>query len=412
MFFRIKKKSKKSRARLGVLSTVHGDIETPAFIPVATRAAVKGLTVEQLNNLNIQAVLCNAYHLYLRPGDQLIKKNGGLHQFMNWPKPIFTDSGGYQVFSLGAGLKEGVGKIGNRSDEQFIENQTNSSRSSTASLEKNRIKETFKIQGTGESSKPSVFITEDGVEFRSHIDGSRHFLTPEKSIQIQKNLGADIIFAFDECTSPLHPYEYVKKAMKRTHRWAERSLNEFKKRAKKLEIKNKKSGRQFLLGIVQGGEFEDLRKTSAKFIGQMDFDGFGIGGSFGGYEKGITDALDWTISLLPEEKPVHLLGIGRVEDIYRSVAKGIDTFDCVIPTRLGRHGGAMLKKETLNLKSGKFLKDFGSIDKKCFCFTCQNHSRAYLSHLFRSGEILGATLATTHNLYFMEELMKEIRKKI
>ena len=301
---------------------------------------------------------------------------------MNWSKPIFTDSGGYQVFSLGAGLKENVGKI--------LKNQTNHRRSSMVSPEKSFIT-----------------ITEDGAEFRSHIDGSKHFLTPEKSIQIQKNLGADIIFAFDECTSPLHSRDYMKKSIDRTHRWAERSLKEFKIQNSKIKTKE-----QFLFGIIQGGEFEDLRKISAKFISQMNFDGFGIGGSFGGYKKGISDVLDWTISLLPEEKPVHLLGIGRVEDIYRSVEKGIDTFDCVIPTRLGRHGSAMLKKKNLNLKNKKFLKDFNPINKKCFCYTCQSYSLSYLSHLFRANETLGPVLLSIHNLYFIEGLMKEIREKI
>src|SRR3989344_956785 len=381
--FRILKKSNKSNARLGVISTPHGDIQTPAFIPVGTQATVKGLTVDQLKQMGIEALLCNTYHLYLRPGDKVVKKLGGLHKFMNWDRPIFTDSGGFQVFSLGYGIEHKTGKLAGyyHNLRPFIYDSKN---------------------------KRLAKVTEEGVEFRSHIDGSKHFLTPEKSIQIQKNLGADIIFAFDECTSPLSDYEYTKKSMEMTHRWAIRSLNEFKK-FKRL---NSETLNQQLFGIVQGGQYKDLREQSAKFIGEQNFDGFGIGGSFGSSygdsKENMRKVLDWTIPFLPEEKSRHLLGIGGVDDIYEAVKRGIDTFDCVQPTRLGRNGSALTKNGNLNLKSSKWLNPpaGGPIDKKCQCYTCQNHSRAYLAHLFRVNEMLGPILTTIHNLYFMEQLMK------
>ena len=396
MSFQILQKSKKNKARVGIISTPHGDIHTPAFIPVGTQATVKGMTVDQLKNIGIEALLCNTYHLYLRPGDKIVKKAGGLHKFMNWDRPLFTDSGGFQAFSLGYAIEHGVGKIANIFPTE---------RSEGILAEAHRAK----------AGKSLVKITEDGVEFRSHIDGSKHLLTPEKSIKIQKNLGADIIFAFDECTSPLSSYEYTKKAMERTHRWAERSMSIFRH----FEIL-KSPKEQQLFGIVQGGEYKDLRIISSKFIGSMDFAGFGIGGSFGASygdsKKNMHQVLDWTAPLLPEEKPKHLLGIGGVDDIYEAVKRGIDTFDCVAPTRLGRNGSALLttsgSTKNLNLKTSKLLKDKNPIDKKCQCYTCQNHSRAYLSHLFRANEMLGPILTTIHNLYFMERLMEEVREKI
>ncbi len=386
MGFKILKKSNKHNGRLGVISTPHGDIQTPAFIPVGTQATIKGMTVDQLKQIGIEALLCNTYHLYLRPGDKAVKKMGGLHKFMNWDKPIFTDSGGFQVFSLGYGIEHKIGKMGNH----YLNSRSH-----------NKIVKDKKL----------TKITEEGVEFRSHIDGSKHFLTPEKSIQIQKNLGADIIFVFDECTSPLASYEYTKKSMEMTHRWAIRSLNEFQ--VPSLKSLNKG---QMLFGIVQGGQYKNLREASAKFIGKQDFDGFGIGGSFGSSygdsKENMKKVLDWTIPFLPEEKPRHLLGIGGVDDIYEAVKRGIDTFDCVQPTRLGRNGSALIKKGNLNLKTSKLLKDNNPIDKKCQCYTCQNHSRAYLAHLFRSNEMLGPILTTIHNLYFMEKLMAECRRSL
>jgi len=387
MKFKILKKSKNSRARRGVIETDHGVIETPAFVPVGTQATVKGITVDQLKkDVGAQTVLCNTYHLYLRPGDETVKKMGGLHKFMNWDGPIWTDSGGFQVFSLGAGLVHNVGKLPSKSHAQAIE-------------------EKYKDQGESEhANKSFTKITENGVEFRSHLDGSKHFFTPEVSMKIQENLGADLIFAFDECTSPFHDYEYTKRSMQRTHRWAERSLKAFQGK------------KQALYGIVQGGKYRDLREASAKFIAGLDFDGIGIGGVFGDgrgdTKKDMRNVMDWILPHLPENKPRHLLGIGSPEDIPGLVKQGIDTFDCVIPTRLGRTGEALLAKGTLNLKAGKYLQDKNPIDKKCRCSTCQNYSRAYLTHLFKAHEMLGPILTSIHNLYFMEELMKGIRKSI
>lgn len=399
MNFKILKKSKTSRARLGVIETSHGAIQTPAFIPVGTQATVKGLTVEQLKEIGAESVLCNTYHLYLRPGDETVKKLGGLHKFMNWDRPIWTDSGGFQAFSLGAAIEHGVGKIANifpGSESLTRSPKANSmeiSQTSTARFPEGESEHVPTKEGLAK-------ITEDGVEFKSHLDGSKHFFTPEKSIKIQENLGADLIFAFDECTSPLHDYDYTKKAMERTHRWAKRCLKVFKGKG------------QALFGIVQGGAYKDLRVASAKTIGKMDFDGFGIGGSLGKSKKDMFKVLDWSMPLLPENKPKHLLGIGSPEDIWEAVQRGIDTFDCVAPTRLGRNGGALLSKGYLNVKSGRYAQDKNPIDKKCGCYTCQNYTRAYLSHLFKAKEMLGPILATIHNLWFMKNLLKDIRKRI
>ena len=399
MRFRILKKSKNSRARRGIIETKHGVIETPAFIPVGTQATVKGMTVDQLKSIGYQSLLCNTYHLYLRPGDKVIKKMGGLHKFMNWDRPIFTDSGGFQVFSLGYGLEHGVGKV-----------------ASMFPGEKGGV-----LHGETEhviKKEKLTRITENGVEFRSHLDGSLRFLTPEKSIEIQRNLGADLIFAFDECNSPLHDYVYTKKSLARTHRWAKRSLAAFQGgdpvttgRGSPNEM-----GRQALYGIIQGGAFRDLREEAAKFISKMDFDGIGIGGALGNTKKEMYKILGWFTPLLPENKPKHLLGIGAPDDIIQGVKLGMDTFDCVMPTRIARNGSALLARggsyELLNLKLGRYLKDKNPIDKKCGCSTCESYSRAYLSHLFKAHEMLGPILATIHNLWFMEQLMKKIRQSI
>jgi len=377
--FKILKKSKKSNARTGVISTPHGLIHTPAFYPVGTKATVKGITPVQLNDMSIEAVLCNTYHLFLRPGDKVVKKFGGLHKFMNWQKPIITDSGGFQVFSLGLGMEHGASKIAGPALE----------------AKKKR----------SEGVEKFARITEDGVYFRSFLDGSKHFIGPEESMKIQENLGADIIFAFDECTSPYSDYEYTKEAMERTHRWAVRSLKAFRRKSSVV-------GRQLLFGIVQGGEFKDLRLESSKFIGAMDFDGFGIGGAFGKFKKNAKNELDWSVEHLPENKPKHLLGIGSVEDIMEAIRRGIDTFDCVTPTRLGRNGTALAAKGNLNMRSGRFALDKKPIEKGCGCYTCANFTRGYVRHLFQSGEMLAGILTTIHNLYFMEKLMRGIRKDI
>lgn len=377
--FKILKKSKKSRARVGVIETPHGLIHTPAFYPVGTKATVKGITPLQLNDMGIEAVLCNTYHLFLRPGDSVVKKFGGLHKFMNWQKPIITDSGGFQVFSLGLGMEHGVSKIPGKNPEEKIKRN--------------------------KDAKKFARITEEGVYFQSFLDGSKHFIGPEESMKIQENLGADIIFAFDECTSPYSDYEYTKEAMERTHRWAIRSLKAFRRKSSVV-------GRQLLFGIVQGGEFKDLRLESSKFIGAMDFDGFGIGGSFGKFKKNVKNILDHSVEYLPENKPKHLLGIGSVEDIIEAIRRGIDTFDCVTPTRLGRNGTALTGKGNINMKSGKLALDKKPIERGCGCYTCANFTRGYIRHLFRSGEMLAGILTTTHNLYFMEKLMRGIRQDI
>jgi len=373
--FRILKKSRKSQARLGIIKTPHGQIHTPAFLPVATQATVKSLTPADLRQIGFEALLCNTYHLYLRPGHQAIKKLGGLHKFMNWPGPIVTDSGGFQVFSLGAALEQGVGKI-----MGFFPGRTNK----PAKPVKLKLAE----------------IDEEGVEFRSHLDGSLHRLTPQKSIQIQEYLGADIILAFDECTSPLDDYQYTKRAMERTHRWAE------------LCLKAKKRKDQALFGIVQGGQWRDLRVKSARFIGNLPFDRLAIGGALGRFKKDMFRILGWVMPELPSSLPRHLLGIGQPQDLLQAVKFGIDLFDCVYPTRLARHGTFLTHEGELNILRARYRTDKGPIMKNCSCYTCQNFSRAYLHHLFKSQEILGLRLATYHNLWFINQLMRKIRRDI
>lgn len=375
--FKILKRSKKSLARVGIIETPHGQIETPAFVIVATQATVKSLDPADLKNLGAQIILANTYHLHLRPGEEVIKKAGGLHKFMHWPNSMMTDSGGFQVFSLGWGMVHKIGKIG------FFPGQN------------------FEIKGKREKVRPKlVKISEEGVEFTSHLDGSRHFFTPEKSIKIQEKLGADIIFAFDECTSPLADYQYTKRATERTHRWAIRCFGA------------KKRKDQALFGIIQGGEYKDLRKKSAKFISSLPFEGIGIGGPLGKTKKDIPKILKWVMPLLPTEKPRHLLGIGEPSDFKNCVKLGIDLFDCVWPTRLARRGTLLTQKGKINIKSSKYLKEFRPIEKNCSCYTCQNFILSYLCHLFRAKEILYHRLSTIHNLHFTLNLMRKIRKSI
>ena len=391
-FFRIIKKHSKSKARLGLIRTVNGTMRTPAFFPVATKATVKSLTSEDIKKIGFEGVLANAYHLYLQPGHKIIKKMGGLHKFMNWQGIIATDSGGFQVFSLGVAIQDKVGKI----------------------LKKNRVFDEIAVSRTPRNDREIgdcphaslVNINEEGVDFSSHLDGSKHRFTPEISVKIQEDLGADIIFAFDECSSPLADYDYTKKAMERTHHWAERCLKA--KSARSGFVSGGKD--QFLFGIVQGGLFEDLRKESAQFIGALPFDGFGIGGSFGKGE--MKKALDWIIPHLPEDKPRHLLGIGYLDDLKNAIKRGIDLFDCVEPTRLARHGTLLTSRGKLDIYKTAYRADKKPIMKNCSCYTCKNFSRAYLSHLFRAKEILGARLATIHNLHFMFDFMEKIRQDI
>ncbi|MBI5147683.1 MAG: tRNA guanosine(34) transglycosylase Tgt [Parcubacteria group bacterium] len=371
--FKITGKDKNTRARAGILTTPCGKILTPAFVPVATKAAVKGMDFNRLEEIGFDILMVNTYHLFLRPGHKVVAKAGGLHKFANWRRPLMTDSGGFQVFSLGFGLEHGVGKIG------FFPGKT---------------------KAAAPGRKKLVEIDEEGASFVSFLDGSRHRITPEKSIEIQRALGADIIFAFDECTSPLASYEYTAQATARTHRWAKRCLKVFK------------GGSQAMFGIVQGGAYKDLRIESARVIGAMPFFGIGVGGSLGKTKREMRRVLDWTLPVLPEEKPRHLLGIGEISDIFEAVERGADLFDCVIPTRLARHGVALTKKGRVNLANGKFLTDQKPIEKECLCQTCRKHSRAYLSHLTRSKEILGIMLLTEHNLFFMKKLMTDVRQAI
>lgn len=336
------------RARAGTINTPHGEIRTPVFAPVGTQATIKALTPKQLEELGIQLILANTYHLFLRPGDELIKNMGGLHKFMGWNKPILTDSGGFQLFSL-----------------------TNSRQ-----------------------------IDDDGVTFKSHIDGSIFRLTPEKSIKIQENLGADIIMAFDECASP-YDREYIEKSTERTHIWADRCLAAHKRED------------QLLFGIVQGGIFPDLRQKSAEYLISLQFPGFAIGGlSVGETREEMYQIINGLDYLLPQDKPRYLMGVGSPIDILQGVLRGIDIFDCVLPTRLARHHTAMNRTERLNLLNAKYAHDHDPIDLGCSCYTCANFSRAYLRHLIQAKEILAATLISIHNLYTLNKLCNDLHYAI
>jgi queuine tRNA-ribosyltransferase/7-cyano-7-deazaguanine tRNA-ribosyltransferase len=376
--FSARRPDSRSQARLGQLVTPHGTVDTPAFVVVGTQAAVKSLQPHEVAALGAEAVLCNTYHLYLRPGPDLVAELGGLHGFMGWSGPMFTDSGGYQVFSLGFGKEHGIGKIvGMFPDEDPRDRRRPTAQASTqAKLSR---------------------VDEDGVTFRSHLDGSTHRLTPESSIEIQEKLGADVILAFDEPTSPLHDEAYTARALERTHRWAERSLAA------------KRRSDQALYGIVQGGAFQRLREESAAFIGGMAFDGFAIGGSLGTSKRDMERVLDWSIPALSENRPRHMLGIGEPEDLFRCVERGIDTFDCVAPTRHARRGLLLTADGPLTITKAAFREDDGPIDPSCSCPTCTTFSRAYLRHLFVAEELLAYTLATTHNLAFILGLMARIR---
>ncbi len=340
--------AKTGLARAGVFHTPHGDLQTPVFAPVGTQATVKTLTPEHLKELGASLVLSNTYHLYLRPGDQLVAEMGGLHNFMQWPNPMLTDSGGFQVFSLS---------------------------------------ETRKID-------------DDGVTFKSHIDGSMHRFTPERSILIQNNLGADIIMAFDECSDP-NDHAYTQKAMERTHRWAERSLNAHRR------------ADQALFGIVQGGVHPGLRAQSAQFIASLPFPGIAIGGlSVGETKDEMHRTLDVVTPLLPENKPRYLMGVGTPEDLINGIARGVDIFDCVLPTRLARHHAAFSSEGRLNLMNATFARDPRPIDETCDCYTCRTFTRAYIRHLIVAKELLAGTLLSIHNLHTMITLINNIRAAI
>jgi len=384
--FDILTRSKTSKARAGVIHTPHGDIETPAFVAVGTQATVKSVPVPLMQETDLQTIIANTYHLHLQPGSELVRDAGGLHTFMGWQRPLLTDSGGFQVFSLGAAFGKHVSKV---SKEELDEST--------------RVASVYDPDVATQHGKLAI-IDEEGVSFTSHIDGTLHRFTPERSMEIQHNLGADIFFAFDECTGAEAGYEYQKEAMDRTHRWAERSL-----RAHRQNIEA--GQKQGLFGIVQGGRFEDLRKESAKELASMDFDGYGIGGS---YQKLDRDtAVGWVTDILPPEKPRHLLGIGEPEDLLKGIEQGIDLFDCVTPTRYGRTGTVYGPGGVrMTISKAEYARDFRPIDESCTCSTCRTYTRAYLSHLFRANEMLGATLASLHNLHFLVTLVKRERERI
>lgn len=344
------KKSSDCKARLGKIHTNRGVIETPIFMPVGTRATVKAMNVDELKEIGSQIILGNTYHLYLKPGQEVIRGAGGLHKFMNWDRPILTDSGGFQVFSLGDSRK----------------------------------------------------ITEEGVMFRSHIDGSKHFISPEKSMEIQNDLGSDIMMAFDECAPYPASYEYVKNSMERTLRWL-----------KRCKDYHKNTDKQVLFGIVQGGMYKDLRKISALATVEMDLPGYAIGGLSVGEPKDImVEYLNYTIDFLPENKPRYLMGVGTPDYLFEAVEAGIDMADCVLPTRIARNGTAFTSKGKLVIRNAKYAKDFSSIDENCDCYACKNHTRAYIRHLINVDEILGARLLTIHNLRFLLKTMENIRQAI
>lgn len=389
--------------RAGKIETPHGSIETPAFITVGTKATVKALVPEQVTALGAQAVLANTYHLYLQPGEDVLRKAGGLGKFMGWNGPTFTDSGGFQVFSLGSAFDKKVGKIsGKASVPASVSNKT----SAQITTEK-RNDDTSPHEALAK-------IDEDGVTFKSVIDGSTHRFTPERSIEIQHAIGADIMFVFDECTSPHADHQYQREAMDRTHRWAQRSLDRHRQLENdKAEGKKEISATllpQALFGIVQGGRFQDLREESARVIGAMDFDGFGIGGSF--EKEDMYTAVGWVNAILPEGKPRHLLGIGEVEDFFGGIENGADTFDCVAPTRMARNGTLYTHTGKINIKNARFADDFSPVDPDCSCATCTTYTAAYLSHLFRADEMLAGTLASIHNLHFITHLVANIRQSI
>jgi queuine tRNA-ribosyltransferase len=399
-------------ARAGIIHTPHGDIKTPAFIAVGTKATVKALSPELISDaVGAQAVLANTYHLYLQPGDELVARHGGFPKMMGWsrseerrrvselanegtgnvkqvtekmPMPSFTDSGGFQVFSLGQALGHGVGKI--------------------ATSEEISKRETEEIKNEGAHEKLAK-IDDDGVTFKSVIDGSEHRFTPERSMEIQHNLGADIFFAFDECTSPLAPLAYQKKALDRTHAWAARSLEHHKK----LGVSLATGEMQALFGVVQGGAYEDLRRESARTLGVMDFDGYGIGGSFTKEDMG--SAVRWVCEELPEAKPRHLLGIGEPLDILLGIENGIDTFDCVSPTRQGRNGALYTYDGRINITNAKYKEDMSPISDKEDWYTHQ-FTKSYLHHLFKADEMLAGTLASVHNLKFLVALCDDAREAL
>ncbi len=396
----IEKELPGSLARAGVLRTPHGEVKTPCFVAVGTKATVKGVSPADFKELGVQCMIANTYHLYLSPGENLVEKAGGIHEFMGWRGPIMTDSGGFQVFSLGEGYGKKISKLSKRESlgqnglaEQSEENRGPFGREIPAAYSEELATSHGKL----------AIVDEDGVSFTSHVNGSLHRFTPERSIEIQHKLGADIIYAFDECTSPAADWDYQKEAMERTHRWADRSL---KAHRQNIEANERKG----IYGIVQGGRFADLRIDSAKTLADMDFDGYGIGGSFS--KDDILGILDTVNRQLPKEKPRHLLGIGEPEDIFIGVAAGIDTFDCVLPTRNGRTGGVYSHDGKYLVENAEYKEDFTPLDPECDCLVCAQFTRAYIHHLFRTKEMLAPMLVSQHNIRFLTHLVEQIRQSI
>lgn len=402
--FKILKQDKNKKARVGEIHTPHGIIETPIFVPVGTQATVKSLTPDDLQQIGVQIFFGNTYHLHLRPGEDTIEKLGGLAKFQNWKGATITDSGGFQVFSLAnlsqsrvSSSKTGISK----EDEVTLENSSNSKLG----------KSNEQIPQQLESPK-LVKITEDGVLFKSHLDGTQHMFSPEQSIAIQKKIGADIVLSLDQCSTYPIAYDEAKANMERTHRWAVRSLSSFQKPG---------PFSQALYGIVQGSVFRDLRKKSAQFISALNFDGIAIGGvSVGESKSEMVNALDWTTPFLPDNKPRHLLGVGDVDDIFEVIGRGVDTFDCVTPSRLGRVGiifthpptGSPTNRFRYDINKALYSQSNNPLDTECDCYVCQNYTQGYIHHLFRAHELLAYRLATYHNIFFLIHLSKQIRQAL
>lgn len=372
------------RGRSGVIKTPHGEIKTPAFIPVGTKATVKSALPESISDLGAQAVLANAYHLYLQPGPETLDEAGGIGKFMNWDKPTFTDSGGFQVMSLGVGFKKVIDMTGDSLNSDDV---------------------------IAEKRERLAHVDDDGVTFKSHLDGSMHRFSPEISMRVQHKIGADIMFAFDELTTLHNTRKYQETSLERTRLWAIRCLDEHKR------LTEERSHRpyQALFGVLQGAQYEDLRRKAARDLGTMEssgiaFDGFGIGGALDKSKLGTI--VGWAVDELPINKPRHLLGIGEPVDLFEGVENGADTFDCVAPTREARTSAVYSPTGRFNVSGGSYRKDFNPIDSECTCYTCNNYSRAYLNHLFRAKEILGPTLATIHNVHFIVNLVEQMRLSI
>lgn len=376
--FDIKTRLNGTLARTGVIHTPHGDIKTPAFIVVGTKATVKALTPEQVKELGAQAVLANAYHLYLQPGSKRVDAAGGVAKFMNWQGPTFTDSGGFQVLSLGVGFKKVI-NMNADADEQMA---------------------------TARKGERLAHVDDDGVKFKSHIDGSMHRFNPEISMRIQHELGADIMFAFDECTSIAQSYAYQCESLERTHAWAKRCIDEHER----LTIERCDKPYQALYGVIQGANYQDLRVKASEYMGSLPFDGYGIGGAL--EKENLGTIVKWCNEILPEKTPKHLLGLSEPDDIFIGIQNGADTFDCVSPARIGRNGSLYTLNGRVTIKNARFADDHTPVIDGCECYTCTNFTKAYMHHLFKAGERLAATLATIHNEYFIVKLVDDIRESI